>query len=210
MTTTSHAPLAPARILVLVSGLGSTMQALVEASEDPGWGGRVVAVGADRQCAGLEWAQRRGIATFSHPLSRGGDRGRWDVELTELVAAHDPDLVVCAGFMKLLGGAFLARFGGRVLNTHNSLLPAFPGTHAPADALAAGVKVAGATLFVVDAGVDTGAILAQVTVPVEEGDTAETLLERIKVAERAQLADTVGRMLREGWRTRGASAYIGA
>ena len=210
MTTASQAALAPGRILVLVSGLGSTMQALVEASEDPAWGGHVVAVGADRQCAGLEWAQHRGIATFSHPLSRGGDRGRWDAELTELVAAHAPDLVVWGGGLKLVGPPVPGRVGGRGAHPHNSLLPAFPGTHAPADALAAGVKVAGATLFVVDAGVDTGAILAQVAVPVEEGDTPETLLERIKVAERAQLADTVGRMLREGWRTLGAAAYIGA
>lgn len=208
--TVSHAPIAPARVLVLVSGKGSTMRALVEASGDPSWGGSVVAVGADRGCEGLEWARSRAIETFALPLARGADREAWDRELAARVAAHEPDLVVCAGFMKLLGPAFLARFGGRVLNTHNSLLPAFPGTHAPADALAAGVKVAGATLFVVDDGVDTGAILAQVAVPVEEGDTPETLLERIKVAERAQLADTVGRMLREGWHTRGAAAYIGA
>jgi phosphoribosylglycinamide formyltransferase-1 len=118
--------------------------------------------------------------------------------LAELVAAYEPDLVVLAGFMKLVGPAFLARFGGRTVNTHPSLLPSFPGAHGPRDALAHGVKVTGATLFVVDEGLDAGPIIAQVAVPVEDGDTVDSLHERIKVAERRMLTETVGRLVREG------------
>jgi formyltetrahydrofolate-dependent phosphoribosylglycinamide formyltransferase (EC 2.1.2.2) len=201
-------PLAPARLVVLVSGEGSNMRALVEATTDPAWGATVVAVGADRECAGVEWAQDQGIETFVHALTRGSDRARWDRELTDLVSVHHPDLVVCAGFLKLLGPTFLGVFGGRTLNTHNSLLPAFPGTHAPADALAAGVKVTGATLFLVDAGTDTGAILAQTVVPVLDEDDVESLLERIKAAERTQLVDTVGAMVRGGWDVRGRRVVL--
>lgn len=209
MTDTHHVPqLAPARLVVLVSGEGSNMRALVEATTDPAWGATVVAVGADRECAGVEWAQDQGIETFVHALPRGSDRARWDRELTDLVSAHHPDLVVCAGFLKLLGPTFLDAFGGRTLNTHNSLLPAFPGTHAPADALAAGVKVTGATLFLVDAGTDTGAILAQTVVPVLDEDDVESLLERIKAAERTQLVDTVGAMVRGGWDVRGRRVVL--
>lgn len=209
MTDTHHVPqLAPARLVVLVSGEGSNMRALVEATTDPAWGATVVAVGADRECAGVEWAQDQGIETFVHALPRGSDRARWDRELTDLVSAHHPDLVVCAGFLKLLGPTFLGVFGGRTLNTHNSLLPAFPGTHAPADALAAGVKVTGATLFLVDAGTDTGAILAQTVVPVLDEDDVESLLERIKAAERTQLVDTVGAMVRGGWDVRGRRVVL--
>lgn len=200
--------LAPARLVVLVSGEGSNMRALVEAAADPAWGATVVAVGADRECAGIDWAGERGIETFVHPLPRGADRPGWDRELTELVGAHHPDLVVCAGFLKLLGEAFLTTFGGRTLNTHNSLLPAFPGTHAPADALAAGVKVTGATLFLVDAGTDTGAILAQTAVPVLDEDDVDSLLDRIKTAERAQLVETVGAMVRGGWELHGRRAVL--
>jgi phosphoribosylglycinamide formyltransferase 1 len=127
------------------------------------------------------------------------DRADWDVALTKAVAEHDADLVVLAGFMKLVGPAFLERFGGRCVNTHPALSPSFPGMHGPADALAYGVKVTGATLFVVDDGVDTGPIVAQTPVPVDDDDDAETLHERIKVAERRMLVDTVGRMAREGY-----------
>ena len=203
-------------MVVLVSGVGSTMRALVEASADPAWGGTVVAVGADRACPGIEWAVSHGLATFVHSLPRvpAGDRAatraQWDRELAEQVAAYRPDLVVCAGFLKLLGPAFLGQFGGRTLNTHNSLLPAFPGIHAPADALAAGVHLTGATVFLVDSGTDTGAIVAQVAVPVLDDDTEDTLLERIKRAERAQLSDIVGRMLRGGWTLNGRRVAVGA
>ena len=125
------------------------------------------------------------------------DRAAWDVALADAVAAHDPDLVVLAGFMKLTGPAFLAIYGGRTLNTHPALSPAFPGMHGPRDALAYGVKVTGATLFVVDEGVDTGPIVAQVVVPVLDGDDESTLHARIKTSERAMLVDWVGTLARE-------------
>jgi phosphoribosylglycinamide formyltransferase-1 len=190
----------PARLVVLVSGSGTNLQALLDACADPSYGAQVVAVGADRDgIEGLARAERAGIATFVTRVKAFESREAWDVALAEEVAAHEPDLVVSAGFMKLVGPAFLDRFGGRVVNTHPALLPAFPGMNGAGDALAYGVKVAGATLFVVDAGVDTGPIVAQSVVPVEDDDTAASLHERIKVAERAMLVDTVGRMAREGF-----------
>lgn len=189
-----------ARLVVLVSGSGSNLQALLDACDDPGYGAQVVAVGADRDgIEGLERARRRGIPTFVHRVADHASREEWDRAVTDAVAGHDPELVVSAGFMKLAGAAFLERFGGRYVNTHPALLPSFPGMHGAADALAYGVKLAGATLFVVDAGVDTGPILDQVAVPVHDDDTVETLHERIKVAERAMLVATVGRMVREGF-----------
>jgi len=136
-------------------------------------------------------------------------RELWDRAVADQVAEFEPDLVVSAGFMKLAGAAFLERFGGRYVNTHPALLPSFPGMHGAADALDYGVKVTGATLFVVDEGVDTGAIVAQATVPVEDDDTVETLHERIKVAERAMLVDTVGRMARDGWTIDGRRVRLG-
>jgi len=185
---------------VLVSGGGTNLQALLDASADPSYGATVVAVGADRDdIEGLARAERAGVPTFVQRLGEHADRAAWDKALTEAVRDHGPDLVVLAGFMKLTGPAFLAEFGGRCVNTHPALSPAFPGMHGPADALAYGVKVTGATLFVVDAGVDTGPIVAQTAVPVEDDDDAQTLHERIKVAERAMLVDVVGRMAREGF-----------
>jgi phosphoribosylglycinamide formyltransferase-1 len=136
------------------------------------------------------------------------DREAWDKALAESCRGYAPDLVVSAGFRRLVGAQFLAAFGGRYVNTHNALLPAFPGLHGPADALAYGVKLAGATLHFVDAGVDTGPIIAQVAVPVRDGDDVGALTERIKVAERAQLVDVVGRMVREGWTVTGRKVTI--
>ncbi len=190
----------PARLVVLVSGAGTNLQALLDAGADPSYGAEVVAVGADRDgIEGLARATRAGVPTFVHRVKDHGSREEWDAALTGSCAAHQPDLVVLAGFMKLTGPAFLARFGGRCVNTHPALSPSFPGMHGPADALAYGVKVTGATLFLVDAGVDTGPIVDQVAVRVEDDDDVETLHERIKVAERAMLVDVVGRMAREGW-----------
>jgi phosphoribosylglycinamide formyltransferase-1 len=190
----------PARVVVLVSGSGTNLQALLDASRDPEYGARVVAVGADREgIEGLARADRAGVPTFVRRLSQFGTRAHWDRALTDTVAAFEPDIVVLAGFMKLVGEEFLASFGGNVVNTHPALCPAFPGTNAPADALAYGVKVTGATLFVVDAGIDTGPIVAQAVVPVEETDDVESLHERIKTAERAMLVESVGRMAREGF-----------
>lgn len=199
-----------ARLVVLLSGSGSNLQALLEACADPAYGARVVAVGADRPDAGgLTRAADAGVVTFVERLDAHPTREEWDRALTEQVAAHEPDLVISAGFMKLVGPAFLAAFGGRYLNTHNSLLPAFPGVHGPRDALAYGVKVSGATLFFVDEGVDTGPIVAQVAVPVHDDDTVESLTARIKQAERDQLVACVGRLVREGWSISGRKVTIG-
>lgn len=185
----------PARLVVLVSGSGTNLAALLEACADPSYGASVVAVGADRaEIEGLTRAQRVGVPTFLRRVSDFPDRTAWDVALTEAVAAHRPDLVVSAGFMKILGPAFLARFP-RVVNTHPALLPAFPGAHAVRDALDYGVRVTGATAHLVDAGVDTGPVLAQVAVPVLDDDDEARLHERIKVAERAMLVDVVRRMV---------------
>lgn len=190
----------PARVVVLVSGAGTNLQALIDAGGDPSYGVEVVAVGADRDgIEGLARAERAGIPTFVRRVKDYDTRADWDRALTDACREHDPDLVVLAGFMKLTGEAFLDEFGGRCVNTHPALSPSFPGMHGPADALAYGVKVTGATLFVVDAGVDTGPIVDQVTVRVEEDDDVDSLHERIKVAEREMLVTCVGRMAREGF-----------
>ncbi len=187
----------PMRLVVLVSGSGSLLQALLDASASGELDAQVVAVGADRPDAyGLARAERAGVTTFVHTLAKGADRAAWDAELADLVAAHDPDLVVSAGFMKLVGPDFLARFGGRMINTHPALLPSFPGMHAVRDALAHGVKVTGATIFAVDAGVDSGRIIAQEPVRIQPGDDVETLHERIKIVERQLLVDTVNELSR--------------
>lgn len=194
----------PARLVVLISGSGTLLQALLEACADPAYGAQVVAVGADRDgIAGLQRAAEAGVPAFVHPYVKGGDRAAWDAQLTASVAAYEPDLVVSAGFMKLVGPAFLDRFGGRMINTHPALLPAFPGMHGPRDALAYGVKVTGATVFLVDSGVDTGAILDQAAVPVADDDTVESLHERIKVEERRLLVQTTHRLATASWRLDG-------
>ncbi|CAN5893629.1 phosphoribosylglycinamide formyltransferase [soil metagenome] len=196
-------------VVVLVSGTGSNLQALLDACADAAYGVRLVAVGADRHgIKGLRRAEQAGIPTFVCPVGDHPSRQDWDTALTEAVAAHRPELVVSAGFLKLVGPAFLERFGGRYLNTHNALLPSFPGLHGPRDAVEYGVKVSGATLFVVDEGVDTGAIVAQCVVPVEDDDTEDSLTERIKEAERPQLVEYVGRMAREGFTVTGRKVTI--
>ncbi len=187
----------PLRLVVLVSGSGTLLQALLDAAATGVLDAEVVAVGADRADAyGLVRAENAGVPTFVHPLAKDADRAEWDAGLAELVDSHRPDLVVSAGFMKLVGAAFLNRFGTRMINTHPALLPSFPGMHGPRDALAHGVKVTGATVFRVDAGVDTGQILAQEAVPVLPDDTVESLHERIKIVERQLLIDTVNRLSR--------------
>jgi phosphoribosylglycinamide formyltransferase-1 len=200
----------PAAVVVLVSGSGTNLQALIDASADPSYGARVVAVGADRNgIEGLARAERAGIPTFVTKVKDFETREEWDAGLAGAVAAYDPDIVVLAGFMKLVGSTFLGLYGGKVVNTHPALSPSFPGMHGPADALAYGVKVTGATLFVVDPGVDTGPIVAQRAVEVADGDTVETLHERIKTAERGMLVDSVGRMAREGFVVEGRQVRIG-
>ncbi|GIJ14782.1 MULTISPECIES: phosphoribosylglycinamide formyltransferase [Micromonospora] len=199
----------PARIVVLISGSGSNLQALLDATADQAYGARVVAVGADRDgIAGLDRAAAAGVPTFVERVSDHPTREQWDAALTARVAEHRPDLVISAGFLKLVGTHFLAAFGDRYLNTHNTLLPAFPGIHGPRDALAYGVKVTGATLFFVDAGMDTGPIVAQVAVPVHDDDDVDTLTERIKEAERQQLVEQVGRLVREGWTITGRKVTV--
>lgn len=191
--------MARARVVVLVSGGGTNLQALIDATEVPDYPANIVAVGADRpDIAALERATTAGIPMFVAAPDQYLDRESWDAALAESTAVYRPDLVVLAGFMRLVGPIFLDRFPNRVVNTHPALSPAFPGMHGPRDALAYGVKVTGATLFIVDAGVDTGAIVAQRAVPVEDDDTEQSLHERIKVAERAMLVDAVGRMARDG------------
>ncbi len=203
-------PAAPARLVVLVSGAGTNLQALLDASADPAYGAGVVAVGADRDdIEGLARAERAGIPTFVVRLKDHDSRDAWDRELTDRVTAYEPDLVVLAGFMKLVGSSYLPVLGRRTVNTHPALSPSFPGMQGPQDALDYGVKVTGCTLFVVDDGVDTGAIVAQTAVPVEDDDTVEALHERIKIAERAMLVDTVGRMAREGWAVDGRRVRLG-
>lgn len=200
-----------ARLLVLVSGEGTNLQALIDACRDEGYGAQVVAVGADRDgINGLARAQRAGLPVFTVRLPDFADREEWDAALTQACAAYAPDLVVLAGFMKLVGKSFLAAFGGRCVNTHPALLPSFPGAHAVREALAHGVKVTGCTVLMVDDGVDSGPILAQVPVPVADDDDEATLHERIKVTERALLVGTVGRMVREGWSVQGRKVRIGS
>jgi phosphoribosylglycinamide formyltransferase 1 len=190
-----------ARVVVLVSGTGTLLQALIDASRTPGYGAEVVAVGSDRPgVAGLARAEAAGIPTFVQPVADHPARLDWDRAVTKEVAAYAPDLVVSAGFLKLVGPEFLDAFGGRTINTHPALLPSFPGIHGPRDALAYGVKISGATVFLVDAGVDTGVILAQAAVPVAEDDTVDTLHERIKVAERELLVDITHRLATRRWR----------
>jgi phosphoribosylglycinamide formyltransferase 1 len=199
-----------ARLVVLVSGTGTNLQALLDACQRQEYGASVVAVGADRDgIEGLARAERAGIPTFVHRVADYDSRDDWDAALTASCAHYEPDLVVSAGFLKLVGKTFLDRFGGRFVNTHNALLPSFPGIHGPQEALEYGVRVTGATLFVVDEGVDTGAIVAQVAVPVEDDDDLDTLTERIKAAERQMLVDTVGRMVREGFTVTGRKVRIG-
>lgn len=199
----------PARLAVLVSGTGTNLQALLDACADPAYGVEVVAVGADRAgTLAVERAVAAGVPTFEMLVADYPSRADWDAAMTNQVAGYAPDLVVSAGFMRLAGEKFLARFGGRYVNTHPALLPSFPGMHGVRDALEHGVKVTGATVFLVDAGVDTGPIVAQVVVPVEAGDDVETLHERIKQAERVMLVDVVGLMAREGFTITGRKVSI--
>ena len=198
-----------ARVVVLVSGTGTNLQALLTASADPAYGVQVVAVGADRDgIPALDIAAAADVPTFVLKVADFDDRDAWNDALDKALDAHAPDLVVLAGFMKLLRGDLVQRFP--TVNTHPALCPSFPGMHAVDDALAYGVKVTGATLFLVDDGVDTGPIVAQTTVPVEPGDTTETLHARIKAAEHDLLVGTVGRMLRDGYHLDGRLVSLGA
>ena len=200
-----------ARLVVLVSGEGTNLQALIDACADERYGADVAAVGADREAIpALARAQRAGIPTFVHRVKDYSSRADWDTVVANSCAAHQADLVILAGFMKLVGSRFLDRYGGRCLNTHPALLPSFPGMHGVRDALDYGVKVTGCTVFIVDPGIDAGPVAAQRAVLVGDDDDEAALHERIKVAERALLVETVGRMVREGWSVHGRKVRIGS
>lgn len=199
----------PARVVVLVSGIGTLLQSLIDAMVDPMFPAHVVAVGADRDgVPALDRAAKAGIPTFVVRLADYQGRPAWDRALTAAAAAYEPDLIVLAGFMRLVGPEFLARFGGRTVNTHPALLPAFPGQHPVRDALDHAVKVTGATLMFADADVDAGPIIAQVPVEIAPDDDEETLHERIKTVERALLVETVRRLVTHGWTVSGRKVTI--
>jgi phosphoribosylglycinamide formyltransferase 1 len=199
-----------ARLVVLASGEGTNLQALIDATSDSGYGASVVAVGSDKPgIKALDRAQAAQIPNFTTSLKKYANRDEWDEALTVACQRYEPDLIVLAGFMKLVGPQFLAAFGGRCLNTHPALLPSFPGMHGVRDALDYGVKVTGCTVFMVDEGVDTGLIVAQASVPVRDDDET-SLHERIKVAERALLVATIGTMVRDGWSVDGRKVRVGS
>jgi phosphoribosylglycinamide formyltransferase, formyltetrahydrofolate-dependent len=200
------------RLVVLVSGSGTNLQALLDAVAEAGsaaYGAEIVAVGADRDgIEGLSRAERAGLPTFVCKVKDHAGRDEWDRALAEATAAYEPDLVVSAGFMKIVGKEFLARFGGRFVNTHPALLPSFPGAHGVRDALAYGARVTGCTVHFVDDGVDTGPIIAQGVVEVRNEDDESALHERIKEVERRLLVDVVGRLARNGYRIEGRKVVI--
>ncbi|MCX4764465.1 phosphoribosylglycinamide formyltransferase [Streptomyces sp. NBC_01275] len=200
------------RLVVLVSGSGTNLQALLDEIAAVGaqtYGAEIVAVGADRDgIEGLARAERAGIPTFVRRVKDYGTREEWDAALAEAVASYEPHLVVSAGFMKIVGKEFLARYGGRFVNTHPALLPSFPGAHGVRDALAYGVRVTGCTVHFVDDGVDTGPIIAQGVVEVRDEDDESALHERIKEVERRLLVEVVGRIARNGHRIEGRKVVI--
>lgn len=186
------------------------MAAIEEASRDDSYGARIAAVISDRaDASGLDIARQAGIPTAVVALADFPDRATWDAALARTIASFTPDLVVLAGFMKIVGEATLNKFGGRIVNTHPALLPAYPGAHGVRDALAGGAKVTGCTVIVVDAGIDTGPIVAQRCVDVWDNDTEDCLHSRIKDVERELVATTVGRMARGGWTVEGRTVTVG-
>lgn len=184
------------RIAVLISGSGSNMEALADACDTGEVPGAIVAVIADRDCIGLKAAESRGLAAVVLDPKEFESRAAWSAALRDLVAEHTPDLVVSAGFMRILAPVFVAAFEGKLINLHPSLLPTFPGAHAVRDALNAGVKLTGSTVHFVDNLVDHGPIIAQKPVPVRDGDDEASLHERIKALEHRLLPE-VCRLLLE-------------
>jgi len=179
-------------VVVLVSGRGSNLRAIFDAIDARRCDVVIVGVISDRgTAAALELAEKRGISTSVVPLRKGHDRSSWNESLAAEVAAYEPELIVLAGFMRVLGAPLLERFPGRIINVHPALLPSFPGHRAPQDALDRGVRITGCTVHVVDAGVDTGPILAQAAVPVLAEDTAESLHARIQIQEHRLLPGVI-------------------
>lgn len=201
-------PTAPARLVVLASGTGSLLASLLDAAVGD-YPGRVVAVGVDRDCPAVDIAKAADIPVYRVRLPDYADRAAWDAAITEATAEHAPDLIVSAGFMKILGPQFLSRYMGRILNTHPALLPAFPGAHAVPDSLGYGVKITGCTVHLVDAGTDTGPILAQEAVAVRDDDDEARLHERIKIVERRLLAEVIADVATRGVTWIGRKATIG-
>ena len=196
----------PPRIVVLASGAGTLLQQLIDVEPEAPW--TIAAVGSDRRsCPALDRADAVGVPTFRVVLADYPDRAAWDRALAQRCRAAD--LIVSAGFLKLVGPEFLAEHGGRMINSHPSLLPSFPGMHAPQDALDYGVTVTGCSIFLVDGGVDAGPIVAQRAVAVERDDDADTLHERIKRAERLLLVEVVTRMTTGGWQVQGRKVLLG-
>jgi phosphoribosylglycinamide formyltransferase-1 len=204
------------RVVILASGTGTLAQALIQAWHrgeiEPA---SLLALGVDRPCPALDMAKAEGLATFAVYPADFPSRADWDQGLAKAVAAFTPDLVVSAGFMRVLGAGFLEHFGDRTINTHPALLPHFPGAHAVRDALAAGVTTTGCTVHQIDAGVDTGPVIQQRPVQVLPGDDEATLHERIKVQERAMLIETVaglasGAIRLPGWQPRPAGPVFEA
>ena len=184
-------------VVVLISGSGSNLNALLEAADNPLYPVRVLAVGSDKAAAGLSHAERFGVPTFVVEPGRFENKSEWASVLLSNIKFHNPDLVVLAGFMRILPAEFVESLSPNLINLHPSLLPAFPGAHAIADALAAGIKVTGSTIHIVDAGVDTGPVIAQVQVPIPEGAGVDEVTELVKLAEREQLIEIV-REIAEG------------
>ena len=201
-------PTAPARLVVLASGTGSLLASLL-ATAVGDYPGRVVAVGVDRDCPAVDIAKAADVPVYRVRLSDYPDRAAWDAAITDATADHRPDLIVSAGFMKILGPQFLSRYMGRIVNTHPALLPAFPGAHAVPESLDYGVKVTGCTVHLVDAGTDTGPILAQEVVAVRDDDDEASLHERIKVVERRLLAVVIADVATRGVTWIGRKATIG-
>lgn len=196
--------MARARVVVLVSGDGTNLQALIDASSSADYPASVVAVGSDRPgVKALDRAAAAAVPTFIAAPNKYDNRKAWDAALAQATAVYRPDWVVLAGFMRLVGPELLERFPGRVINTHPGLSPAFPGMNAPGDALAYGVKVTGCTIFVVDSGVDTGPIVAQVAVPVLDDDNVVSLHSRIKEHERELLVQSVADLVTDKYRIEG-------
>ena len=203
------------RLVVLISGAGTNLQALLDVCQSRAFPAEVVAVGADRVTAsGLDRAVDSGIPTFvvdpseTTDISGVADRDAWDAQLADEITTHRPDWIVSAGFMRILGPKTLAMFPEHIVNTHPALLPSFPGAHAVTDALNYGVKITGCTVHLVDAGVDTGPVLAQVAVEVLEDDDEAQLHERIKVAERQLLVDVIERLCRSSIKVSGRKVTI--
>lgn len=195
-------------VVALASGTGTLFQALLDAAADPDYPVRIAALLVDQECGAAERAAAAGIPVRVVSPADHRDRGAWDQALTAIAAEYEPQWLVSVGFMRILGPAFLAAFPQRILNTHPSLLPAFPGATPVADAVDYGVKVTGCTVHVVDEGVDSGPVVAQQPVAVGDADTADTLHERIKIVERQLIVDVLDQVTREGLQITGRKAVI--